>query len=95
MSHKVEWERKYRSDGGTLWWEDPYVNGVLHGVAKEYRQDGTTCWCETPYVDGQLHGVERRYLDDDNLYWERYWVYGIARDDLTPLAKLVLFGEEA
>ena len=95
MSDEVEWRKGYWDSNTTLYCDLPYVNGQLHGVGKWYCEDGTTLCQKIPYVNGQQHGVGEGYHEDGTLEWERYWVYGVEKYDLTPLEKLVLFGEEA
>jgi antitoxin component YwqK of YwqJK toxin-antitoxin module len=62
---KVEIRKAYYYESGALWGETPYVNGKIHGIAKEYYESGDLEW-EIPYVNEKEHGVEKHY-DSDKL----------------------------
>lgn len=51
----------------------PYVEGEIHGVAKQYYKDGTLK-SETQFVEDRMHGREKRYDGEGNLE-NTYWYY--------------------
>lgn len=67
--------RKGCYDSGALMWEIPYVNGEIHGIAKDYYESGALR-CETPYVNGKEHGIAKDYRESGTLRRETPYVDG-------------------
>ena len=59
---------KAYNSNGTLWWENHYLNGELHGIHKRYRldSDGAILY-EATYLNGKVHGTRKKYYDDGTL----------------------------
>ncbi|MFA5706724.1 MAG: hypothetical protein WDA41_10255 [Candidatus Neomarinimicrobiota bacterium] len=72
---KVEVKKVYYKSGA-LWWETPYVNGKIHGIAKEYYSTGVLRR-EIPYVNGKRYGIERGYYESGSLWYETPYKDGI------------------
>jgi len=69
MMSEVEWRREYYKDNGQLYHEDPYVDGVNHGIEKQYYEDGQLRFL-IPWVNGELHGEDRGYYRNGQLRYK-------------------------
>ena len=74
--------RWWLEDGKTPLSEDPYKDGLRHGLAKGWDAKGRL-WCETPYENGRKHGGEREWNSKGKLVWEMPYsngqLHGVAR----------------
>jgi len=56
---KEEIDRDWHYNG-KMWYEDPYINGKLHGLAKIWYDNGKI-WYEIPYKNGLQCGAKVWY----------------------------------
>ena len=70
----VEVKKSYY-ESGALWYETPYVNVKIHGIAKQYDESGALMFV-TPYLNGDIHGIEKWYYESGAVEWEIPYVNG-------------------
>ncbi|WP_075343226.1 toxin-antitoxin system YwqK family antitoxin [Tenacibaculum agarivorans] len=66
----------YFTDGTTVFSEENYENGQLHGMLKNYYMNGKLTE-ESEYSNGKKHGVSKIYSEDGVLIEEVHFVNGL------------------
>lgn len=68
---------KVYDDNGNLTMEQPYKNGVLHGIGKMYYGSGIL-EAEMPVKNGKVEGIYKRYYESGSLSAEKAFKNGKA-----------------